>query len=276
MLAEIPLTFAINSIGISLKTYTSNQKVGIYSLIVDENFYIPVITILIIFFIGKIIRKKYVKMCGIFGFSKKIELENFENIFNDIKKIVNLSQTRGSDTFGISFYNKNKNFVYKINQKPNLAIKEMSLKFLLNNLISEKNNELILIGQNRLVTNGSKFSYVNNQPLITKNVVGVHNGIFTNLDQSPTDKTINYEAYNVKSDSLIFFEKLSKIAENNKFLKNYINYIDKIIGNYSIAYFLKNERKIFLSSNCGSLYYSYENNFFCFASEKKNFTRIFK
>ena len=58
MLAEIPLTFAINSIGISLKTYTSNQKVGIYSLIVDENFYIPVITILIIFFIGKIIRKK--------------------------------------------------------------------------------------------------------------------------------------------------------------------------------------------------------------------------
>ena len=210
-------------------------------------------------------------MCGIFGFSKKIELEkNFENIFNDIKKIVNLSQTRGSDTFGISFYNKNKNFVYKINQKPNLAIKRDEFKkFLLNNLISEKNNELILIGQHRLVTNGSKFSYVNNQPLITKNVVGVHNGIFTNLDQSPTDKTINYEAYNVKSDSLIFFEKLSKIAENNKFLKNYINYIDKIIGNYSIAYFLKNERKIFLSSNCGSLYYSYENNFFCFASEKK-------
>ena len=58
MLAEIPLTFAINSIGISLKTYTSNQTVGLYSLIIDENFYIPVITILIIFFIGKIIRKK--------------------------------------------------------------------------------------------------------------------------------------------------------------------------------------------------------------------------
>ena len=58
MLAEIPLTFAINSIGISLKTYTLNQTVGLYSLITDENFYIPVITILIIFFIGKIIRNK--------------------------------------------------------------------------------------------------------------------------------------------------------------------------------------------------------------------------
>lgn len=58
MLAEIPLTFAINSIGISFKTYTLNQTVGLYSLIKDENFYIPVITILIIFFIGKIIRNK--------------------------------------------------------------------------------------------------------------------------------------------------------------------------------------------------------------------------
>ncbi len=58
MLAEIPLTFAINSIGISLKTYTLNQTVGLYSLIIDENFYIPVITILIIFLIGKIIRNK--------------------------------------------------------------------------------------------------------------------------------------------------------------------------------------------------------------------------
>ena len=58
MLAEIPLTFAINSIGISLKTYTLNQTLGLYSLITDENFYIPVITILIIIFIGKIIRNK--------------------------------------------------------------------------------------------------------------------------------------------------------------------------------------------------------------------------
>ena len=38
----------------------------------------------------------------------------------------------------------------------------------------------MLIGQTRLVTNGSKFSYKNNQPLLTNNIIGVHNGIFTN------------------------------------------------------------------------------------------------
>ena len=40
----------------------------------------------------------------------------------------------------------------------------------------------MLIGQTRLVTNGSKFSYKNNQPLLTNNIIGIHNGIFTNLD----------------------------------------------------------------------------------------------
>ena len=43
------------------------------------------------------------------------------------------------------------------------------------------------------MTNGSKFSYQNNQPLISKNIIGVHNGIFTNLEKINEDKTINYE-----------------------------------------------------------------------------------
>ena len=159
-------------------------------------------------------------MCGIFGFSKKIDVnKNFENIFIDIKKMVNLSSSRGSDTFGISFYNNKENFVYKLNQKPKKAVKNPEFKkFIFNNLKKNKNNELILIGQNRLVTNGSKFSYLNNQPLITENIVGIHNGIFTNLDHSPSDKTNNYESFNVKSDSLIFFEELSKIANSENFI----------------------------------------------------------
>tara|TARA_B100000161_G_scaffold256755_1_gene220105 strand:- start:43 stop:699 length:657 start_codon:yes stop_codon:yes gene_type:complete len=58
LIAEIPLTFAINSVGISLKTYSQDQTITIYSLIMDKNFYIPIIIISVIFFIGKIIKKK--------------------------------------------------------------------------------------------------------------------------------------------------------------------------------------------------------------------------
>ena len=38
-----------------------------------------------------------------------------------------------------------------------------------------------LIGQTRLVTNGTKF-LSNNQPIITDNIIGVHNGIIINND----------------------------------------------------------------------------------------------
>ena len=34
-----------------------------------------------------------------------------------------------------------------------------------------------VIGQTRLVTNGTKFLSKNNQPIITDNIIGVHNGI---------------------------------------------------------------------------------------------------
>ena len=134
----------------------------------------------------------------------------------------------------------------------------------------------MLIGQTRLVTNGSKFSYDNNQPLLTDNIIGIHNGIFTNLDDSNENITKNYESYNIKSDSLLFFEKLSAIAESKNFLADYFDFIRDLKGNYSIAFKIKNENKLFLSSNCGSLYYYQGNNFFCFASEKNILKKYLK
>ena len=211
-------------------------------------------------------------MCGIFGIAKsQINIKEYDNILKDIKLYVKYNEIRGSDTFGISFKLENENILYKINEKPSSALKKKNYNNFLNKYL--KNNfpkNLMTIGQTRLVTNGSKFSYSNNQPLQTSNILGVHNGIFTNLDENlETHKTKNYESYNVKSDSLIFYEKLSKISEQSNFIYNLYDYLKKIVGNYSIAFFLKNENKIFISSNCGSLYYFKDKNFFTFASEKK-------
>ena len=76
-----------------------------------------------------------------------------------------------------------------------------------------------------MVTNGSKFSYQNNQPLESKNVVGVHNGIFTNLQNYDNKKTENLEGYNIKSDSLTFFENISEFTKNKNFASHYIKYL---------------------------------------------------
>ncbi len=210
-------------------------------------------------------------MCGIFGISYKINpKQDYDKIIFDLRQLVTLSEKRGSDTFGISIKLLEETLIYKTNEKPTIAINKKNYKnFLEDNLKKKLNNNLLIIGQTRLVTNGSKFSYKNNQPLETKNVVGVHNGIFTNLQSYDEKKTENFESYNVKSDSLTFFENISEYANDQNFINKYIQYLKNVVGNYSVALQVRDENKIIISSNCGSLYYYFDNNFFCFASEKQ-------
>ena len=209
-------------------------------------------------------------MCGIFGISYKINpKQDYDKIIFDLRQLVTLSEKRGSDTFGISVKLLEETLIYKTNEKPTIAINKKNYKYFLeDNLKKKLNDNLLIIGQTRLVTNGSKFSYKNNQPLETKNIVGVHNGIFTNLQSYDEKKTENLESYNVKSDSLTFFENISEYANDQNFINNYIQYLKNVVGNYSVALQVRNENKIIISSNCGSLYYYFDNNFFCFASEK--------
>ena len=210
-------------------------------------------------------------MCGIFGISQSnLNLNNFDNILKDIEIYVDSSQTRGSDTFGLSFKLDNEIVLFKANEKPSESIKKKNYKEFLTKFLKNKiNNNLIMIGQTRLVTNGSKFSYSNNQPLETENIVGVHNGIFANLEEENFEKTRNYESFDVKSDSLLFYENISKFIKNKNFIKNFFEYLKNIIGNFSIAFHLLNENKIFISSNNGSLFYYNDEDIFTFASEKE-------
>ena len=209
-------------------------------------------------------------MCGIFGISTTIDPKlDYDKVISDLRQLITLSEKRGSDTFGVSFRLQEKTLVYKTNEKPTKAINKKDYKnFLKENLQKNLDKNLLLIGQTRLVTNGSKFSYKNNQPLESKNVIGIHNGIFTNLQNYDEKKTENLESYNIKSDSLTFFENISEFAKEQNFISQYIKYLKNTIGNYSVALQVRNENKIIISSNCGSLYYYFDEKFFCFASEK--------
>ena len=210
-------------------------------------------------------------MCGIFGISTTIDpKQDYDKVISDLRKLITLSEKRGSDTFGVSFRLPEEILVYKTNEKPTKAINRKTYKnFLEQNLQKKLNNNLQIIGQTRLVTNGSKFSYKNNQPIESENIVGVHNGIFTDLQQYDKKKTQNLESYNIKSDSLTLFENISKYANDQNFITKYVEYLQGIAGNYSVALQVRGENKVIISSNCGSLYYYFEKDFFCFASEKK-------
>lgn len=57
-LAEIPLTYALNSLGSSFKTFQINYTISNYSLFADINFYVPFIIILVILFLSNFFFKR--------------------------------------------------------------------------------------------------------------------------------------------------------------------------------------------------------------------------
>jgi len=213
-------------------------------------------------------------MCGIFGITaiKDNSQTDFSLLKHDIDILTKKSELRGSDTFGVLIKDQLTNSIFKINENPSSALKRKDYKNFLNKKLKKELDYVSIIGQTRLVTNGSKFSENNNQPILTDNIIGVHNGIFVDFEEDKlSNKTKNYESNSIKSDSLQFFEMLSDISFENNISNNFINTVNKIKGNYSIAFTFKEYDQVLLSSNCGSLFYYYDkkNNFFAFASEKK-------
>lgn len=212
-------------------------------------------------------------MCGIFGLHLKKTINYNNNLKKDIELFTKLSRVRGQDTFGLLISHNNNEKIYKINSDPLKCLNRADYKKFCNRIVNEFNNSMpvIVMGQTRLVTNGTKFLAKNNQPIITKNIIGTHNGIIVNSDiKIYSDKKQNIEGYNVESDFLNFYQNLSKIYSDNpiNFLENFDKYLDKIDGNFSISFRMPSLKLNFLSSNCGSLYYSIHNDKLFFASER--------
>lgn len=210
-------------------------------------------------------------MCGIFGlYSKKANQSQIKNLDNYIKIFFKLSKKRGQDTIGLSISSLNNEKIFKLGINPNKIFNRLDYQKYLNEAKNNIaiNNPYSFIGQTRLVTTGTKFLHQNNQPIITKNIIGVHNGIY--LDKIENFKLNNQESYNVKSDSLLLFNKIDENFEKDKFnfLTKIENFLKNVHGNYSIAFRIPIHKLNFLTSNCGSLYYLKTNDIILFASEK--------
>tara|TARA_B100000767_G_scaffold207347_1_gene194259 strand:+ start:734 stop:2689 length:1956 start_codon:yes stop_codon:yes gene_type:complete len=225
-------------------------------------------------------------MCGIFGFSlgRNLSLAENSSVKKDIKNFVKLSIKRGTDAFGINVNFDNNNYIYKSNSNPKIVIKKKEYDNFIDKklkLASNKKNFLNYFGQTRLVTNGTKFLYKNNQPISLKRITGLHNGIiFFNNEKEENQSKKNYESFQMKSDSLNFFEKLeNKIEENNESaIICFMKFIKEIDGNFSIAFSDLKEQILLISSNCGSLYYYHDikKKIFTYASEKKILEKFIK
>ncbi|MEK7790393.1 MAG: hypothetical protein AAB309_02065, partial [Deltaproteobacteria bacterium] len=123
-------------------------------------------------------------MCGIFGIlaTKEAGL-SASNAENAVKWLFHLSEKRGREAAGLSIASP-ANDAIRVFKKPLPPSQMLKLpdfnEFLKKSMRRSAEEGIGIIGHSRLVTNGTQILSENNQPIVRKNIVGIHNGIIAN------------------------------------------------------------------------------------------------
>lgn len=222
-------------------------------------------------------------MCGIFGLIVKEKNYNKKELIKIFEYIAYLSQIRGKDSSGICYKFQ---YIKKVKViKGPLSVKKLIRSREYNKLKEEilhniNDNVFLAFGHARLVTNGTQLDQVNNQPVIKDGIIGVHNGIITNVDELwnkhyylnrefeiDTEFFLSYVSYLMQNK-----EKGEISSELSALLTN-----KELIGTVSIAYLNTFRDDFVLFSNFGSLYVLTDNeSIIIFGSERNILLKVIK
>src|SRR5215467_14547583 len=128
-------------------------------------------------------------MCGIFGIVCASDVTLDRHLARSLAlSLLRFSQTRGSEAAGIAVHDGERIEVLK--QAGSVAdfLANPKLHALLDDTFDTydrrrqtgNGSALAIVGHSRLATNGSQSNYDNNQPVITRGAVVLHNGIVVN------------------------------------------------------------------------------------------------
>ena len=219
-------------------------------------------------------------MCGIFG-AVIVKPENFssKDLTNLVKDLFFYSETRGREAAGIAIRNDDNFEILKEAIKATSFVRGEKFRRVLKQSLNQvylKKQTFSFIGHSRLVTNGAQSNNKNNQPLITENQIGIHNGIITNYSELwKTNKKIKKET---DLDTEILFKLIDKNNSNNNLEESLKYTFAKIEGTASLASFLRNHPNLILATNTGSIYFHFseKKSTFIFASEKYILEKILR
>ncbi|HAM88654.1 MAG: Glutamine amidotransferase class-II [Candidatus Falkowbacteria bacterium GW2011_GWC2_38_22] len=216
-------------------------------------------------------------MCGIFGViaNKNSDISSAQ-LSKIVKKLFILSESRGKDASGISFFYGDNIDVYKKSISGKEIIEENTYNNIYTNFTKTSFSGVdapmipfAVIGHARMATNGSLKDNHDNHPIIKDSVVGVHNGIIVNTEALwEKHKNIN-KLYKVDTEILLGLLDLF-INQGNSIEASIVNTFNQIQGYTSTAIVSRDFNTVILSSNNGSLYtlYDEKKKFFIFASEQ--------
>ncbi len=221
-------------------------------------------------------------MCGIFGFVLNKESKMSEDgIRGMLPLICRLSERRGSEASGIAIGLEGAISYFKKPMRPTQLVKETDFRKFIDSklgLAASGESRMVekpfaVIGNSRLVTNGTQAVAQNNQPVGAGRVVGVHNGIITNSDRilEKYPNVRNAVVDSSDSDTSVLMGLINeKYAESGDIKSALAETYSDIEGSASIAFMCENAPFIALATNTGSLFYSNDPSarMFVFGSEK--------
>lgn len=197
-------------------------------------------------------------MCGIFGIvvreNSRFTLHGVEDTFTRLFK---LSESRGKEAAGVSCIYPNHICICKgaISATDMIHTNEYQSLFKHNNRNSAKKafgTSLAIIGHSRLVTTGTQVFHRNNQPVINKGVVGIHNGIIVNDEELWKEHLLLRQS---EVDSEVIAALLRKFFSEFRSLSHAAQRTFGLIkGTASIAFQFNDLDQLLLSTNNGSLY----------------------
>ncbi len=206
-------------------------------------------------------------MCGIFGIIlRNTNQSNVHSLLPATNDLLLLSQSRGKEAAGVMTSLNNTIHVYKEPVGASVFIHSTQYRELISDLSKSSATPLCIIGQTRLATNGLQTQNVNNQPVVTDNTIGVHNGIIVNDKKlwSTIKKAPRYEV-----DTEIALEMINTLVKKNYSYKSAIcKLYNAIEGSATLAMMFSHFKNIILTTNTGSLYYVSVDGNIAFASEE--------
>lgn len=224
-------------------------------------------------------------MCGIWGFSSNDKSLTVSDCQAVVKKLFLLSVSRGKEAAGIAGVTADKASIFKravpaaemIHQR---AYQEWIEKF----LKAKADGTFALIGHSRLATNGSVQIGDNNQPVICKNVICVHNGIIVNVDKLWGDHSeltrcseVDSEVFAALLSDYVAKESAGEAENSSAVISQAVkNVYTEIKGMASTLSILADRKILVAATNNGSLYQciSEDGQSVLFASERITLRRV--
>lgn len=196
-----------------------------------------------------------------------------------VNMLFHLAESRGSEAAGLAIAAGDSLRVFKRAQPARRMIASDDYRRLVREAITDEaiSGGLALIGHSRLVTNGSQGLEENNQPVATRHIVGVHNGIVVN--EASLWRAYPELEHTTAVDSEVIFRLVEKFQADQAPIEKAISEAYAAIqGEANVAFFDDSERSLALATNVGSLYFAQPaaNGVFYFASERYFLESLFR